>query len=129
MEGFAPTPVESTTAKLAKPGADAVPPQRLLHITHARHDEAWVHGVLIPALGLAEGQYWTHAEDSLDALKIEEIERAVESCRYTLLVASSAASADEWVQFAGLLAQHVGTEEGKPRLLVVTRDFGACQRF
>ena len=33
--------------------------QLLLHITHARQDEAWVRGVLLPALGLTEGQYWT----------------------------------------------------------------------
>ncbi|HWO18787.1 MAG TPA: tetratricopeptide repeat protein [Kofleriaceae bacterium] len=96
---------------------------KLLHITHARQDEAWVHGVLLPALGLAEGQFWTRAEDDLGALRLEELERAVESCRYTLLVASGAARADQWAQFAGLLAEHLGVEEGKPRLLVVTRDF------
>jgi hypothetical protein len=111
-------------AELAVPAATVVPaPQRLLHITHARQDEAWVEGVLIPALGLAEGQYWTRAEDDLGALKLEELERAVVSCRYTLLVASGAARADQWAQFAGLLAEHLGIEEGKPRLLVVTRDF------
>ncbi len=111
-------------AEPALPAAADMPAgQRLLHITHARQDEAWVQGVLIPALGLAEGQYWTRAEDDLGALKLEELERAVVSCRYTLLVASGAARADEWTQFAGLLAEHLGIEEGKPRLLVVTRDF------
>lgn len=104
--------------------SEPVPPaQRLLHITHARQDEAWVHGVLIPALGLAEGQFWTRAEDDLGALKLEELERAVVSCRYTLLVASSAARVDQWTQLASMLAEHLGLEEGKPRLLVVTRDF------
>lgn len=98
-------------------------PQRLLHITHARQDEAWVRGVVIPALGLTEGQYCTRAEDDLGAVKLVELERAVRACRYTLLVASSAARVDEWAQFGGLLAQHLGVEEGKPRLLVVTRDF------
>ena len=29
-------------------------PQQLLHIAHARQDEAWVRGVLIPALGSME---------------------------------------------------------------------------
>jgi tetratricopeptide (TPR) repeat protein len=118
-------------AELLIQGIDAIDAARplLLYITHARQDEAWVQGVLIPALGLAEGQFWTRAEDDLDALKrgergeLEELERAVVSCRYTLLVASSAARADEWTQFAGVLAQHLGIEEGKPRLLVVTRDF------
>ncbi len=111
-------------AELALPAAPEMPArQRLLHITHARHDEAWVQGVLIPALGLAERQYWTRAEDDLGALKLEELERAVVSCRYTLLVASGAGQADQWTQFAGTLAEHLGIEEGKPRLLVVTRDF------
>src|SRR6185369_13575096 len=109
--------------EMVSPHSEAVPLERLLHITHARQDEAWVQGFLIPALGLAEGQFWTRAEDDLGALKLEELERAVESCRYTLLVASSAARADEWTQFAGVLAQHLGLEEGKPRLLVVTRGF------
>jgi len=97
--------------------------QRLLHITHARQDEAWVEGVLLPALGLTEGQYWTRAEDDLGALKLDEIERAVQACRYTLLVASSAARVDQWAQFAGQLAERLGIEEGKPRLLLVARDF------
>ena len=39
-------------------------PEMLLHITHARQDEAWVQGVLIPALQLEDGQYWTRAEDN-----------------------------------------------------------------
>jgi hypothetical protein len=97
--------------------------QPLLHITHACQDEAWVQGVLLPALGLAEGQYWTRAEDDLGVLKLDGIERAVQACRYTLLVASSAARVDQWAQFAGQLAEHLGIEEGKPRLLLVSRDF------
>src|SRR5262245_45267083 len=100
-----------------------IEPQKLLHITHARQDDAWVQGVLIPALGLTAGQYWTRAEDDLGALKLEELERAVQACRYTLLVASSAARVDQWAQFASLLAEHLGIEEGKPRLLLVARDF------
>jgi hypothetical protein len=94
-----------------------------LHITYAVQDEAWVHGVLLQALGLTAGQYWTRSEADLGALQIEELERAVQSCRYTLLVASSAARVDEWTSFASTLAQHLGLEEGQPRLLVVTRDF------
>src|SRR5262245_9287342 len=98
---------------------EAAPPGRgpsgsgLLHIAHAQQDEAWVRGVLLPALGLMEGQYWTRAEDDLGALQLEELERAVQSCRYTLLVASTAAQVDEWARFGAILAQHLGIEEGK----------------
>jgi len=49
-----------------------------------------------PGAGLAEGEYWTRAENDLGALKLEELERAVVSCQYTLLVASSAARTDQW---------------------------------
>src|SRR5262245_21457930 len=65
------------SAKLSAPGIVATSPHLLLHITHARQDEAWVQGVLIPALGLAEGQFWTRAEDDLGAVKLAELERAV----------------------------------------------------
>ena len=98
-------------------------PQRLLHIAHASQDQAWVRGVLVPALGLTEGQYWTRSEDELGAPKLAELERAVTACRYTLLVTSGAGRVDQWAQFGAELAQLLGVEEGKPRLLLVARDF------
>lgn len=107
----------------ADPPAGVSGAQRLLHITHARQDDAWVRGVVLPSLQLDEGQYWTRAEDDIGGLKLAELERAVRSCRYTLLVASKAARFDEWTKFGAVLAQHLGLEEGKPRLLVITRDF------
>ena len=45
--------------------------------------------MLIPALRLQQGQYWTRAEDEPGAPKVEELERAVLACRYTLRVAGS----------------------------------------
>src|SRR5689334_13181812 len=98
-------------------------PQQLLHITYAYQDEDWVQGVLVPALGLTEDQYWTRAEADPGALKLEELEQAVKACRYTLLVASSAARVDQWAQFVAQLAEHLGVEEGKPRLLLAALDF------
>lgn len=95
----------------------------LLHITYAAQDEEWVRGVLIPGLGLSEGQYWTRAEADLGRLRLEELERAVKACRYTLLVASYAAKFDAWTNFAAALAQHAGVEDERDCLLVVTRDF------
>lgn len=95
----------------------------LLHITYAEQDEDWVRGALIPGLGLSEGQYWTRAEADLGRLRLEELERAVKACRYTLLVASQAAKFDAWTHFAAALAQHAGVEDDRERLLVVTRDF------
>lgn len=96
---------------------------KLLHITFAAQDAAWVDGVLLAGLGLAPDQYWTRAEDDLGALQLEELSRAVRGCRYTLLVVSGAGRVDQWAQFAAELAQRLGIDEGKPRLLLVLRDF------
>src|SRR6185503_3027306 len=96
---------------------------RLLHVTYADQDEDWVEGVLVPALGLTDDQIWTRGEADPGSLKLEELERAVKAHRYTLLVASSAARVDQWAQFAAHLAEHLGVEEGKPRLLLAALDF------
>ncbi len=97
-------------------------PQGLLHITHARHDEDWVQGVLVPALGLTDDQVWTCDEADPGALKLEALEDAVKAHRYTLLVVSGAARVDQWAQFAARLAEHLGVEEDKPRLLLAALD-------
>jgi len=65
-----------------------------------------------PGARARRGPVLQRAEDDLSAL-----ERGVVWCRYTVLVASSAARADQWTQFAGLLAEHLGIDEGEPRLL------------
>ena len=62
----------------------------LLHICHAPADHAWVHGRLLPALGLADGQYRTRADDGLGEMQLEAIAHAVDECRFTVLIASSA---------------------------------------
>jgi hypothetical protein len=97
-------------------------PEPLLYICHAPADHGWVHGHMLPALGLAAGQYRTRADDVMGDLQLAEIARAVEECRFTVLVASSAARADHVVQFAAGLAQHLTIEARTPRLIIVSRD-------
>lgn len=92
---------------------------RLLHITYAKQDRQWVEGTLIAALSLTKDQYRTRQHDVLGVPKVEEIEQAVRESRYTLLVASDAAAVNSWVEFAASLAQHLGVEEDRRRLLVV----------
>jgi len=99
------------------------PDRPLLHICYAPEDHAWVHGRMLPALGVVEGQYRTRADDALGDVQLEAIGRAVEECRFTLLIASSAARWDKFTQFAAVLAQHVGLEGAAPRLVIVARDF------
>src|SRR5262245_55358492 len=90
----------------------------LLHICHAPGDRAWVHGRLIPELGVQCGQYTTPADGELGELHTRAIELAVERCRHTLIVASSAARLDQATQLAARLAQQLGLE-GRARPLIV----------
>lgn len=117
-----------TTAQAPQRGAGPPAPtapaaRKALYVAHARQDEAWVQGVVLPALGLGEAEVGGRAEDDLDGVRVEEIAEEVQACRYTLLVASGAARADQWVQLAAGLAEVLAIEEGKPRLLVMARDF------
>jgi hypothetical protein len=61
---------------------------------------------MVRELGLNDSQYRTRADDGLGELQIQEIARAVEECRFTVLIASSAARWDKLAQFAAGLAQH-----------------------
>jgi tetratricopeptide (TPR) repeat protein len=99
------------------------PEQPLLNICHASADYGWVHGRMLPALGLEDRQYRTRADDSQGELQLDEIRRAVEECRFTVLVASSAARWDRLAQFAASLAQHAALEQATPRLIIIARDF------
>src|SRR3954466_10898279 len=65
----------------------------LLHICYAPADHEWVHGRMVHELGLADSQYRTRADD-LGELQLEAIARAVEECRFTVLIASSASRWD-----------------------------------
>jgi len=94
----------------------------LLHICYAPADHEWVHGRMVHELGLADGQYRTRA-DGVGELQLEAIARAVDECRFTVLIASSASRWDALARFAATLAQHAGLERQAPRLIVVARDF------
>ena len=95
----------------------------LLHVCFAPADRAWVLGRLLPGLGLADGEVRTREHDALGAGQLDELRRAVESSRYTVLIASRAAAFDALARAATGLAQYASFEDGAPRLLVVTRDF------
>jgi hypothetical protein len=99
-----------------------LPSRKLVHVCHAAADAGWVHGLLLPALGLGPGQYRTRADDEPGALEVDEIARAVDGCRSTILVVSDAARWDQRVQLAATLAQHLAVESRTPRLVVILRD-------
>ncbi len=95
----------------------------LLHICYAPADRGWVHGRMVRELGLEGGQVRTREDDGVGELQLEAIARAVEACRFTVLIASSAARWDTLAQFAAALAQYAGLEGDVPRLIIVARDF------
>jgi tetratricopeptide (TPR) repeat protein len=78
---------------------------------------------MVCELGLHAGQYLTREDDGLGELQLQAIADAVEQCRFTVLVASSAARWDTLAQFAAGLAQHAGLEDQTPRLIIIARDF------
>lgn len=78
---------------------------------------------MICELGLEAHQYRTRADDGLGELQLTAIEHAIDKCRFTVLVASTAARWNKLAQFAATLAQHRGLEDAAPRLIVVARDF------
>lgn len=95
----------------------------LLHICYAPADRGWVHGRMVSELGLRDGQYRTREDDGLGELQLQAIASAVDECRFTVLIASTAACWDKLAQFAAALAQHAGLEGDAPRLIIVARDF------
>jgi len=77
-----------------------------LFISYAEADSAWVQGYLIPALGLPEQHVITRQAFRPGAPLVAEIERAVTSSWYTILVLSPAYLADEWSSLSEHLASH-----------------------
>lgn len=102
----------------------------ILHVCYTPADHAWVHGQMLPALGLPEGRYRTWADDELAALELDEIERAVDACRAMVLVASTAARWHQLAQRAVKLAQRAAklspsaaVTPGMPRFIIVAHGF------
>jgi tetratricopeptide (TPR) repeat protein len=107
--------------------SDRDPGKPLLHVCFAPTDEAWVRGRMVRELGLRDGQYRTRADDAMGELQLAEIARAVEECRFTVLIASSTARWDRLAQFAAGLAQHasLAQDQDTPRLVVIARNIAS----
>jgi tetratricopeptide (TPR) repeat protein len=100
----------------------AQPDRPLLYVCYAPADEGWVHGRMLPALGLAQAQYCTRADDRLGEPQLTEIVKAIEGCLVTVVIASSASRWDPLLEHVASLALHAAIEAGEPRFLVATRD-------
>jgi formylglycine-generating enzyme required for sulfatase activity len=91
------------------------PPE--LFLAYAEADRDWVHGFLLPEVGLDRQSVLTPQEFEPGAVVIREFERAVLTARFTLLVLSTAFHLSPWSVFAELLASHESLRRNSDRLV------------
>jgi hypothetical protein len=96
--------------------ADA-PPQPELFVAYAESDAEWVHGFLLPEIGLDPGTVLTPRDFRPGAMLVTELERAVETAQRTLVVLSPAFGLSHWSAFAELLATHDSLMRDSGRLI------------
>jgi len=86
-------------------------------------DRAWVEQVLVPALERLGLRLCLPERDfRLGAPRIREMERAVETSRYTLGVFTPQYLDGAFEEFQALMAQHQGIEDKAPRFLPLMRE-------
>lgn len=89
----------------------------------AEPDLGWVHSLLVPRLR-ADGLLVCLDDDCfrLGAPLILEMERAVQSSRYTLAVLTPRYVLSNFTELETVLAEHLGLERTERRLLAVMRE-------
>ena len=90
-----------------------------LFVVYAERDSGWVHGFLLPEVGLDPGSVLTPHDFRPGAAVVHELERAVEAARLTVLVLSPAFGTSQWSVFAELLASHDSLRRNTERLVPV----------
>ena len=90
-----------------------------LFVAYAESDTEWVHGFLLPEVGLDPQSVLTPREFRPGAVLVQELERAVETARLTVLVLSPAFGMSQWSAFAELLATHDTLRRNSDRLVPV----------
>ena len=90
-----------------------------LFVAYAESDTGWVHGFLLPELGLDPRSVLTPHDFRPGAALVEELDRAVETARLTVLVLSRAFGMSQWSAFAELLATHDTLRRNSGRLVPV----------
>ena len=103
--------------RMAVDARNRVHPQSELFIAYAETDCDWVHGFLIPEIGLDRQSILTPQEFEAGAVLIQEFERAVLTARFTVLVLSPAFETSPWSAFAELLASHENLRRNSNRLI------------
>ena len=93
-----------------------------LFVAYAESDAEWVHGFLLPELGLDPQSVMTPQDFRPGAAVVQELERAVETARLTALVLSRAFEMSQWSALAELLATHDTLRRNSDRLVPVLLD-------
>ena len=88
---------------------DDISPGVRLFIVHAPEDAWFVHGFLVPAVGLPPFDVLLSSQLKLGAPIVDEIDRGARS-PLTVVVASPAFLANPWARFAEQLTQHYAIE-------------------
>ena len=99
-----------------------------LFVLHAGADGELVRGRLLPALGLAEASPRVMLPSKYEPGRpvLMELERAVRTSRFTLLVVSRASRAGGWTEIGRLLAATLA-ESGEYRLIPLLLDDGPLE--
>ncbi len=88
-----------------------------LFVAYAEDDAEWVHGFLLPELALDPRSVLTPRDFTPGAMLVTELERAVESARWTLVILSPAFGLSHWAAFAEVLATHDSLMRDSGRLI------------
>jgi hypothetical protein len=94
-------------------------------VSYRRHepDRSWVRHRLVPALRAGGLTVFLDEDDfRLGEPLIEAMTRAVENSRYTVAVLSPAYLASTFTELESLMAEHLGLEEARARLIGVMRE-------
>ena len=92
-----------------------VPPE--LFVAYADEDREWVHGFLLAEVGLDRASVVTPDDFRPGAVLVEELERAVTSARFTVMVLTPAFGASPLAALAELLASHDSLRRDSDRLV------------
>ena len=94
-------------------------------ISYSTADQEWVEGELFPRLEELDIRYIDYLRFQLGRPRLNEIERAVQESRWTLVILTPAYLQDTWQQFDSILATSYGLEVGEWRLIPVIK--GPCE--
>jgi hypothetical protein len=90
-----------------------------LFVACAEADSNWVHGFLLPEIGLDPQSVLTPRDFRPGVAVVQEVERAVVTARFIVLVLSPAFGMSQWPVFADLMASHDSLRQESGRLIPV----------